>query len=192
MQKCAVKKWNVIYVLNHNCICFEHYCLSLGSCCHIAAHWEPPNVYEVTACVKFFLWPLEEPLQHLKTPQTAQWQTVKAVCWRRNSAAGRLFYFFLFETLQWNQLCKSSSNRRCGPPGAHIQPRTPGGLPSHAIRYQTCTSLCKSGRIFSELFHCLPVTHIAALLKCSCFLGRCCGLWLKLLLPGKRSNLASL
>ena len=44
----------------------------------------------------------------------------------------------------------------------------------------------------SMLVHCLPVTHIAALFKCSCFLGRCCGLWLKLLLPRKRSNLASL
>ena len=55
MQKCAVIKSNITYVLYHNCICYERYCLSLGSCCHIAAHRESHNVNEVTACVKFFL-----------------------------------------------------------------------------------------------------------------------------------------
>ena len=65
---------------------------------------------------------------------------------------------------------------------------------SHIIQYQW-KSILKTLKLWASshmLILCLLVTHTATLFECSCFLGRCCSLWLKLLLLGKRSNLASL
>lgn len=153
-------------------------------------------------CVKFCLWPLEEPLQHMNTTVypvtntgTSYWCKKLFIC--RTSVKSN--FAIVFKPLMVNVVF-SCPQKATGVLVRGVFQKSSFNIRLH-IHFHKVWKIWRGALMHTHahahtvhmLVYCLLETHIAAMFKCSCFLGRCCcGLWLKLLLPGKRSNLASL